>query len=44
MYTQLPKKFGFSLTNEAPEFLAKDRRAKRYLKAIKNPQWYRMAV
>lgn len=44
MYTQLPKKFGFRLTNEAPEFLARDKHAKRYLKAIKNPQWYRMAV
>lgn len=44
MYTQLPKQFGFSLTKESPEFLLKDKHAKRYLKAIKNPQWYRIAV
>ncbi len=44
MYTQLPKQFGFELTEEAPEFLAKDKHAKRYIKAIKNPQWYRMAL
>ncbi len=44
MYTQLPKKFGFELTEEAPEFLARDKHAKRYIKAIENPRWYRMAL
>ncbi len=44
MYKQLPKQFGFKLTKEAPEFLARDKQAKRYLKAIKHPQWYRMAL
>lgn len=44
MYTQLPKQFGFTLTDEIPIFLQEDKCSKRYLKAIKNPQWYRLNV
>lgn len=44
MYTTLPKQFGFELSNEAPVFLQEDKQSKRYLQAIKTPQWYRMQV
>lgn len=44
MYTRLPKQFGFELTNDAPEFIKKDKVSKRYLKAIKKSQWYCLAV
>lgn len=40
MYTSLPKKFGFSLTDETPEFLLRDKHAKRYIKAINEPRWF----
>jgi hypothetical protein len=42
MYTKLPKKFGFELGNEAPKFISEDKNSKRYLKAIKNPMFYRL--
>lgn len=44
MYTQLPKKFGFELTDQTPEFLKADKFARRCIKAIKNPRWFRLAV
>ncbi|ODS24036.1 hypothetical protein AB835_05810 [Candidatus Endobugula sertula] len=40
MYTSLPKQFGFEVTNESPMFLQRDKQSKRYLQAIKTPQWY----
>lgn len=42
MYTQLPKKFGFELTDQAPEFLQRDKYSRRCIKAIKAPRWYRL--
>jgi hypothetical protein len=44
MYTQLPKKFGFELTEESPKFIQEDKCSRRYLKAIQNPLWYRLLV
>ena len=45
MYTKLPKQFGFELVERAPEFLMKDKTARRYLQAINKKQtasWYRL--
>jgi len=44
MYTQVPKKFGFELIEDAPRFICEDKCSRRYLKAIKKPQWYHMSV
>ncbi|OUS30511.1 hypothetical protein A9Q99_06035 [Gammaproteobacteria bacterium 45_16_T64] len=44
MYTTLPKQFGFELTEHAPEFLMQDKRARRYIKAIDNSQWHKLAA
>lgn len=41
LYTQLPKQFGFKETTEVPEFLANDKFARRCIKAIDNPSWFR---
>ena len=37
LYTSLPEKFGFQLTEEAPTFLASDRFSRRCMKAINGP-------
>ncbi len=42
LYTQLPKQFGFRPTTTNPQFLTQDKKAKRYLKAIKQPRWQRL--
>ncbi len=42
IYTKLPKQFGFEITDETPEFLLNDKVSRRYLKSIKQPQWYRL--
>jgi len=44
MYTQLPKQFGFEPTQVSPEFLMQDKVSRRYIKSIKNPNWFRLAV
>ena len=44
MYTQLPKTFGFDLTEQAPDFLSADKFARRCIKAVKNPRWFRLRV
>ncbi|MDE1463906.1 hypothetical protein [Spartinivicinus poritis] len=44
MYTKLPKQFGFKQTTETPEFLMKDKVSRRYLKAIKHPEWFVMRL
>ena len=44
MYTQLPKQFGFESTQESPEFLMQDKVSRRYIKSIKNPNWFRLSV
>ncbi|ODS24038.1 hypothetical protein AB835_05820 [Candidatus Endobugula sertula] len=44
MYTKLPKQFGFEVTSQSPRFLEQHKKARRYLKAIKNTQWYRLSI
>ncbi|MFS1525725.1 hypothetical protein ACL7TT_16695 [Microbulbifer sp. 2304DJ12-6] len=44
MYTQLPKQFGFEETGDAPDFLVSDKFARRCIKAIHNPRWFRRFV
>lgn len=44
LYTKLPKQFCFESVQEAPEFLARNKQAKRRLKAVKNQQWFCMAA
>jgi hypothetical protein len=43
LYTDLPEKFCFETTNQAPQFIANDSYAKRRLKAANNPQWFLLA-
>ena len=43
IYTDLPKKFCFELTDIAPQFIAENKRAKRRLKAQKKTAFYRLA-
>ena len=43
LYTDLPEQFCFQQTEEAPAFIAKDKKATRRLKTIKKPKWYLMA-
>jgi len=44
LYSQLPKRFCFSRTREAPGFLFSDRHFRRVYKKLPDPQWYYMAV
>ncbi|MFT4531886.1 MAG: hypothetical protein ACI81F_002712 [Thalassolituus oleivorans] len=44
MYTQLPKQFGFEVTRDAPALLTGDKFARRCIKAIDTPSWFRLAV
>ncbi len=44
MYTQLPKQFGFEETREAPALLANDKFARRCIKAIDAPRWFRLVL
>jgi len=44
VYTQLPKQFGFELSDQAPEFLRADKFSRRCIKAIENPHWFRLDV
>ena len=43
LYTDLPEKFCFEITKQAPQFIVKDSYAKRRLKAVNNPQWFLLA-
>lgn len=43
LYTDLPKKFCFEKTSEAPDFLQKNSKSRRRLKAAKTPEWYVLA-
>jgi hypothetical protein len=43
LYTDLPEKFCFETTKQAPQFIANDSKAKRRLKAANNPQWFLLA-
>jgi len=40
LYTQLPKKFCFQKTEQAPQFLQRDRRFKRLIKKVEQPKWH----
>lgn len=44
LYTELPKKFCFSLTDAIPVFLLKSKIVKRKLKKIRNPLWYEIKM
>jgi len=44
LYTDLPRKFCFRLTDEAPGMLARSKVVKRKLKRIKQPRWYRLEL
>ncbi|MEM9257678.1 MAG: hypothetical protein AAGA91_19740 [Pseudomonadota bacterium] len=43
LYSDLPKQFCFQKTEEAPEFLARDKHARRVLKKVRNLTWFRLA-
>ncbi|MEJ2200682.1 MAG: hypothetical protein P8X63_06680 [Desulfuromonadaceae bacterium] len=42
VYSQLPQKFCFALTEEAPEFLQQNKATRRRLKRLLCPRWYRL--
>lgn len=44
LYTTLPRQFGFRLTREVPEMLARHKFARRCIRAIDDPCWYRLAL
>jgi len=44
LYTELPKKFCFQETAQAPEFLHKSKIVKRKLKKVKNSRWYTLQL
>ena len=44
VYSQLPRKFCFSKTHNAPEFLYQDKQFRRTYKKIDNSEWYYMAL
>jgi len=44
VYTDLPRKFCFQQTGEAPEFLVADKAFRKQYRKLKNPQWFRLAA
>ena len=44
LYSKLPRKFCFSLTKEAPEFLFGDKYFRRSYRKVENPQWYKLVL
>lgn len=44
LYTDLPRKFCFRLTDKVPEFLAQSKVVKRKLKKVKNPRWHELVM
>jgi len=44
LYTDLPRKFCFTLTDEAPAFLTTSKVVRRKLKKVKNPRWYQLTL
>jgi hypothetical protein len=42
LYTDLPRKFCFKLTDEAPRMFRQSTAAKRKLRKVSDPRWYRM--
>lgn len=43
LYTDLPEKFCFETTKQAPQFIINNGQAKRRLKAANNPEWFLLA-
>jgi hypothetical protein len=43
LYTDLPEKFCFETTTQAPQFIVNNSKAKRRLKAVSNPEWFLLA-
>jgi len=44
LYSSLPKKFCFTVTDDVPAFLAKSKAVKRKLKRVKNPHWHALTL
>lgn len=44
LYTKLPKRFGFELTDEVPQFLKKEQYLKRLLRENNNLKWFVMQL
>lgn len=44
LYSQLPRKFCFSETDEVPEFLLRDKGFRRRLKRVRDPRWYKLEI
>lgn len=44
LYTDLPEKFCFNLTQEAPTFIRENKKVRKRLNKIHNPQWYLMTI
>jgi hypothetical protein len=44
LYSQLPRKFCFTDTAEAPDFLMMNKGFRRHYKKVSNPNWYRMKI
>lgn len=44
LYSQLPKRFCFKQTSEAPGFLRQDKSFRRVYKKVENPSWYYLAL
>ena len=44
LYSQLPRKFCFSATSEAPAFLQANKGFRRRYKKVRYPKWYRMDI
>ena len=44
LYTDLPKRFCFSKTQEAPKFLMNEKKIRRKLRALKDHRWFYMAA
>jgi hypothetical protein len=44
LYTNLPKRFCFTLTDSIPLFLTRSKVVKRKLKKVKNPRWFELLL
>lgn len=44
LYTELPRKFCFDTTSEAPIFLQREKKVRRKLKKMENSCWFHMAA
>jgi len=44
LYSQLPRKFCFSKSDEAPGFLYNDKYFRRIYNKVENPQWYKLTI